>query len=72
MATPGPPAPSAQKLNEDLRAVLSTPEMKKRFEDIASYTNPMTTTELAAYIRGEQELWKPVIAKIATFKPPSK
>jgi tripartite-type tricarboxylate transporter receptor subunit TctC len=64
MATPGTPEPVARKLNEDLRAVLSDPVMKKKFEDIASYTNPMTPAELQAYIRTEQALWKPVIEKI--------
>ena len=42
--------------------------MKKRFEDIASYINPMSPTELRDYIRTEQALWKPVIEQIATFK----
>jgi tripartite-type tricarboxylate transporter receptor subunit TctC len=69
MATPGTPEPIAKKLNEDLRAVLSDPAIKQKFEDIASYTNPMTPAELRAYIQTEQALWKPVIEKIATFQP---
>ena len=44
--------------------MLGQPELKKRFQDIASYTRPMNPTELQAYIREEQELWKPVIAQI--------
>ena len=40
-----------------------------RFEEIASYINPMSPAELRAYIRTEQALWKPVIEKIATFNP---
>jgi tripartite-type tricarboxylate transporter receptor subunit TctC len=72
MATPGTPEPIARKLNEDLRAVLSDPAIKQKFEDIASYTNPMTPAELQAYIRTEQALWKPVIEKIATFQSPQR
>jgi hypothetical protein len=42
--------------------------MKKRFEDIASYINPMSPAELKSYIETEQTLWRPVIERIATFK----
>jgi tripartite-type tricarboxylate transporter receptor subunit TctC len=72
MGPPGTPAPVAKKISEDLRAVLSEPALKKRFEDIASYVNPMTRAELQAYIRTEQALWKPVIEQIGTFKPAPK
>jgi tripartite-type tricarboxylate transporter receptor subunit TctC len=64
MAPPGTPAPIAAKISADLRVVLDQPELKKRFQDIASYTRPMTPDELLAYIREEQELWKPVIAQV--------
>jgi tripartite-type tricarboxylate transporter receptor subunit TctC len=64
MAPPGTPQPIAQKINEDLKIVLAQPELKQKFQDIASYTNPMTPQELLAYIREEQALWKPVIEKI--------
>ena len=68
MGPPGTPEPVAKKISDDLRAVLSDPALKKRFEDIASYINPMTPNELRDYIRTEQSLWKPVIEQIATFK----
>jgi tripartite-type tricarboxylate transporter receptor subunit TctC len=68
MATPGTPPPIAKKISDDLRAVLSEPEMQKRFEDIASYTNPMTPAELVAFIQTEQALWKPVIEQISTLQ----
>ena len=64
MAPPGTPEPIARKINEDLKIVLAQPELKQKFQDIASYTNPMTPQELLAYIREEQALWKPVIEKI--------
>ena len=68
MGPPGTPEPVAKKISDDLRTVLSEPALKKRFEDIASYINPMTPAELRDYIRTEQALWKPVIEQIATFK----
>ena len=68
MGPPGTPEPIAKKISDDLRAVLSEQTAKQRFEDIASYINPMSPTELRDYIRAEQALWKPVIEQIATFK----
>jgi tripartite-type tricarboxylate transporter receptor subunit TctC len=68
MGPPGTPEPVAKKISDDLRAVLNEPALKKRFEDIASYINPMSPKELQDYIRTEQSLWKPVIEQIATFK----
>jgi tripartite-type tricarboxylate transporter receptor subunit TctC len=69
MGPPGTPEPIARKVSEDLRTVLSDPAMKRRFEEIASYINPMTPAELRGYIATEQGLWRPVIEKIATFQP---
>jgi tripartite-type tricarboxylate transporter receptor subunit TctC len=69
MGPPGTPEPIAKKISDDLRTVLGEPALKQRFEDIASYINPMTPAELQAYIRTEQGLWKPVIEQIATFQP---
>ncbi|MEA2982459.1 MAG: hypothetical protein QOF09_4282 [Alphaproteobacteria bacterium] len=68
MGPPGTPEPIARKVSDDLRTVLAKPEMVKRFEDIASYINPMSPTELRDYIRTEQASWKPVIEKIPTFQ----
>lgn len=72
MAPPGTPQPIAQKVSDDLGAVLGTPEMKKRFEDIASYINPMSPEELVAFIKSEQALWRPVIDRISLFQDKAK
>jgi tripartite-type tricarboxylate transporter receptor subunit TctC len=68
MGPPGMPESIARKVSEDLRAVLSEQGTKTRFEDIASYINPMSPAELRTYIRTEQALWKPVIEQMSTFK----
>ncbi len=47
MGPPGTPEPIAKKISDDLRIVLSEPALKQRFEDIASYIDPMTPAELA-------------------------
>jgi tripartite-type tricarboxylate transporter receptor subunit TctC len=64
MAPPGTPEPVAKKISDDLKIVLAQPELKQKFQDIASYTRPMNPTELLAYVREEQALWKPVIEQI--------
>jgi tripartite-type tricarboxylate transporter receptor subunit TctC len=69
MGPPGTPQPLAAKISEDLRTVLADPAVQQRFEEIASYINPMSPAQLREYIRTEQALWKPVIEKIATFNP---
>jgi hypothetical protein len=42
-------AANDRAISDDLRAVLSEPATKQRFEDIASYINPMSGAELLAY-----------------------
>jgi tripartite-type tricarboxylate transporter receptor subunit TctC len=69
MGPPGTPQPLAAKISDDLRTVLADPAVQQRFEEIASYINPMSPAELREYIRTEKALWKPVIEKIATFNP---
>ncbi|MCC6775486.1 MAG: tripartite tricarboxylate transporter substrate binding protein [Hyphomicrobiales bacterium] len=68
MGPPGMPEPIARRVSDDLRAVLAEPAMIKRFEDIASYIDPMSPAELLSYVRTEQALWKPVIEQISTLK----
>jgi tripartite-type tricarboxylate transporter receptor subunit TctC len=72
MGPPGLPASIARQISDDLRTVLTASELRRRFEDVASYVNPMSPDELREYIRSEQAIWKPVIEQIATFKAPAK
>jgi tripartite-type tricarboxylate transporter receptor subunit TctC len=65
MAPPGTPAPLARKISDDLRTVLSRPELQKRFEDLGTYIRPTTPEELTAFIREQQRIWQPVIAETA-------
>jgi tripartite-type tricarboxylate transporter receptor subunit TctC len=68
MGPPAMPQSVAQKVSDDLRVVLSQPEIKQRFTTVASYINPMTPAQLLDYIHTEQALWKPVIERISTFQ----
>ena len=65
MAPPGTPEPIARKISDDLRTVLTRPELQKRFEDLGTTINPTTPAELTAFIREQQRVWRPVIAETA-------
>jgi len=58
------PEPILQKVSDDLRAVLESPEMRRRIQAIGTYARPMSRAETTAFIAREQELWQPVVRKI--------
>ena len=66
VAPPGTPQAIARKISDDLRTVLGRPELKQRFLELGSYTRPMTPDELTSFIRGQQELWRPIVSEVAS------
>jgi tripartite-type tricarboxylate transporter receptor subunit TctC len=66
IAPPGTPQAIARKISDDLRTVLGRPELKQRFLELGSYTHPMTPNELTAFIRSQQELWRPIVSEVAS------
>jgi len=64
VAPKGTPADIVQKINGDLRKVLSRPEIVKKLEELGNYTRPMTTKELADFVRDEREVWQPIVKQI--------
>jgi tripartite-type tricarboxylate transporter receptor subunit TctC len=69
MAPPGTPEPIARKVSEDLRGVLALPEVRQRLTELGSHIEPMSPAELSAFIRSQQQAWKPVLAEIAAKTP---
>jgi tripartite-type tricarboxylate transporter receptor subunit TctC len=65
MASPGTPEGIAKKISDDLRTVLIKPEMKKRLDELGTYVRPTTPAELTAFIREQQQIWRPIIAETA-------
>ena len=63
VAPSGTPEAIVKKVSDDLREVLARPDFRHRLEELGATTRPMSPQELATFIRGEQQLWKPVIAK---------
>lgn len=57
----GTPVPIVRKLNDDVRAVLTDPDVKRRFNELSTLTRSLSPGEVGDFIRSEQQLWKPVI-----------
>jgi len=64
MAPAGTPEAVVTKLSADLRTVLGDPELRQRFEGLASYVRPLSPTETAAFIRAERDLWRPIVRQV--------
>jgi tripartite-type tricarboxylate transporter receptor subunit TctC len=56
----------ASEVNDGLCAILARPDLMQRFQELATYVRPMGSDELAAFIGHQQDLWRPVLARIGT------
>jgi tripartite-type tricarboxylate transporter receptor subunit TctC len=66
MVTPvGTAEAIVRKVSEDLRKVVSEPELNKQFAKRGAYTRPMSPSEVTAFIQGEQRTWNPILEQIA-------
>lgn len=64
MAPRGTPEVIVRKVNEDLAIVLAQPELRQKLQDLGAFVRPMSPAETAAFIRTEQEAWKPVVKQV--------
>jgi tripartite-type tricarboxylate transporter receptor subunit TctC len=64
MALSGTSNEVADKIAADLNKAMSLPDVKEKYARMGAYVNPMTRPQLAAFIRKEQELWKPIVLKV--------
>jgi len=64
LAPTGTPPAIVDKVNADLRTVLAQPELQKRFRDLGTFVRPMSPDEVTAFIRNEQNVWRPVVRQI--------
>jgi putative tricarboxylic transport membrane protein len=65
----GTPEGIVRKINADLRTALADVELQKKFASLGTYPRPMSPTETASFIHGEQDLWRPVVRRIALAQP---
>jgi len=66
VAPKGTPADIVQKINVDLHAVLTRPDVVKKIEDLGNYTRrPMSPQQLADFVRDERKTWGPIARQFA-------
>lgn len=63
------PEPIITQVNRDLRTVLSQAEVVQRLAALGTYTNHLSPAETAAYIRRDQEVWRPVVRRVLAASP---
>jgi tripartite-type tricarboxylate transporter receptor subunit TctC len=61
----GTPADVITKVNADIGKVLDDQELAKQLSDRGSYVNPMTPSEVNAFINAQQAQWRPVLTAFA-------
>jgi tripartite-type tricarboxylate transporter receptor subunit TctC len=61
----GTPAAFVRKASDDLRAVLVKPEIKDKLAARGTHVRPASPAEAEAFVRGQQELWKPALEQLA-------
>src|SRR5262249_28521773 len=65
MAPAGVSDQIVQKLNRDLRNVLTKSELQRRFQTLGAYARPMSPSETISFIRSEQDRWRPLVRELA-------
>ena len=65
LAPNGTPESIIARASEGLRAALDMASVKEPLAARGSFTRPMSPPEVTAFIRDQQELWKPAIERIA-------
>ena len=60
------PEATVKKLGDDLRTALRDPDLKKRFEVVGTFPKPSSVEETNAFIRTEQDKWRPIVRQIGT------
>ncbi len=64
MALAGMPDEVVRKINADLRTALDQPEVRSRFETLATYIRHLSPAETGDFIRAEQAVWRPIVKKV--------
>ncbi len=65
VAPVGTPDAIVRKISDDLRAVLTKPEIKDKLAARGAYVHPSSPTEAQAFVRSQQELWEPALEHVA-------
>ena len=66
VAPVGTPDAIVHKVSNALRKVAAEADVQRRLALTGTYVRPMSPAEVLAFIQAEQEMWKPILEKIAT------
>jgi tripartite-type tricarboxylate transporter receptor subunit TctC len=64
MAPAGTPEAIVSQIGRDLRATLNDAELRKRYADLGTFPRPASVEQTMAYIKAEQDLWRPIVRQI--------
>jgi tripartite-type tricarboxylate transporter receptor subunit TctC len=56
--------PLVAQIREDLRETLNDPALRKRYEDTGTFPRPSSIEQTMAYIKAEQDRWRPIVRQI--------
>jgi tripartite-type tricarboxylate transporter receptor subunit TctC len=65
VAPNGTPEPILRKVSADTAIVAEDPAVKQNLAKLGSYSRAMTAAEALAFVHQQQEMWRPVMEKIA-------
>jgi tripartite-type tricarboxylate transporter receptor subunit TctC len=58
-------APDGYKVSDALSKVVGETEVQKKLAVTGSYVRPMSPSEVMAFIQADQQMWKPILERIA-------
>jgi tripartite-type tricarboxylate transporter receptor subunit TctC len=64
MALSGTPPEIVRKIGADMDKAMVQPEVRDKYAKIGAYVRPMPPDVLAAFIREQQETWRPIVVKV--------
>jgi tripartite-type tricarboxylate transporter receptor subunit TctC len=65
VAPPGTPAFVLRKVSEDLKTILSNPEVRNKLAAVGSYARPTSPEETINFIQTEQRTWGPLLDELS-------
>jgi tripartite-type tricarboxylate transporter receptor subunit TctC len=65
VAPVGTPEAIVNKVSDALRKVVGESEVQKKLATTGSYVRPMSPAEVTSFIQADQQMWKPILERIA-------
>jgi tripartite-type tricarboxylate transporter receptor subunit TctC len=65
VAPNGTPDAIVKKVSDDLRVILTNPEVRARLAALGSYARPLSPQDTISYITKEQSTWAPILEELA-------